>query len=394
MISKQMYELGSVRSCIRELFEFSKQRAAVIGKENVYDFSLGNPSIPAPKEVEEAIRSILSKEDTVEIHGYSSASGNDFVKDTIANSINRRHDMKFSKRNLFITCGAAPGLIACFKALICSPDSEIVGIAPYFPEYKCFVEASGGKLKVVPADLDTFQINFEKLENMINPNTQGVIINSPNNPSGVVYTEETILRLSAMLKEKSSLYGHPIYLISDEPYRELVYGGVKVPYVPKYYKNTLVCYSYSKSLSIPGERIGYILIPDEMEDFEMVYAAIVGGARASGHVCAPTLFQRVIAECVDVLPDLEIYERNRNLLYNNLTKMGYRCAKPDGAFYLFFEAPNEYTGMEFSEKAKEYNLILVPGDGFGCPKHLRLSYCVATEQIEKALPIFEKLISN
>ena len=387
-----MYEYGSVRSCIRELFEFGKQRASAVGNENVYDFSLGNPSIPAPKKVEEAIRSILSKEDPVAIHGYSSASGNDFVKDTIAASLNRRHGTSFSKRNLFITCGAAPGLMACFKALICSSESEIVTIAPYFPEYKCFVEASGGKLTIVPADTDTFQINFGKLEKLINKNTQGVIINSPNNPSGVVYTEDTISHLSAILNEKSALYGHPIYLISDEPYRELVYDGVKVPYVPKYYKNTLVCYSYSKSLSLPGERIGYILVPDEMEDFDMVYAAIVGGARASGHVCAPTLFQKVIAECVDVMPDMEIYGTNRNLLYNSLTKMGYHCAKPDGAFYLFFEAPNGYTGMEFSEKAKEYNLLLVPGDEFGCPKHLRLSYCVSTEKIEKALPIFEKLL--
>jgi aspartate aminotransferase len=282
--------------------------------------------------------------------------------------------------------------MACFRALICSSESQIVTIAPYFPEYKCFVEASGGKLTVVPPDTDAFQISFEKLEKLINENTQGVIINSPNNPSGVVYTEDTIRRLSAMLTEKSALYGHPIYLISDEPYRELVYDNIKVPYVPKYYNNTFVCYSYSKSLSLPGERIGYILVPDEMEDFDMVYAAIVGGARASGHVCAPTLFQKVIAECVDVMPDMKIYETNRNLLYNNLTKMGYHCAKPDGAFYLFFEAPNGYTGIEFSEKAKEYNLLLVPGDEFGCPKHLRLSYCVSTEKIEKALPIFEKLI--
>lgn len=392
MVSKQMYEYGSKRSCIRELFEFGKQRAAAVGKENVYDFSLGNPSIPTPRKVEEAISSILSKDDPVAVHGYSSASGNDFVRDTIAASLNRRHGTEFSKRNLFITCGAAPGLMACFKALICSSESEIIAIAPYFPEYKCFVEASGGKLTVIPADTVAFQIDFVELEKSINKNTQAVIINSPNNPSGVVYTEDTIRRLSAMLLEKSAYYGHPVYLISDEPYRELVYGGVKVPYVPQYYKNTFVCYSYSKSLSLPGERIGYILVPNEMEDFDMVYAAIAGGARASGHVCAPTLFQKVIAECVDVMPDLEIYERNRNLLYSSLTKMGYHCAKPDGAFYLFFEAPKGYTANEFSEKAKEYNLLIVPGDDFGCPKHVRLSYCVSTEQIEKALPIFEELM--
>lgn len=392
MFSKQMYEYGSVRSCIRELFEFGKQRAAVVGKENVFDFSLGNPSIPAPKKVEEAICRLLNNENPIAIHGYSSAAGNDSVRETIADSINKKQGTNFSKNNIFITCGAAPALMACFKALICSSDSEIVAIAPYFPEYKCFVEASGGKLTVVPANTETFQINFNELEKRINKNTQAVIINSPNNPSGVVYTEDTICHLSDMLTEKSSIYGHPIYLISDEPYRELVYGGIKVPYVPKYYKNTLVCYSYSKSLSLPGERIGYIVIPDEIEDFNMLYPAVAGGARAAGHVCAPTLFQRVIAECIDVMPDLAIYEKNRNLLYNSFTKMGYHCAKPDGAFYLFFEAPKGYTAKEFSEKAKEYNLLIVPGDDFGCPNHLRLSYCVTTEQIEKALPIFEKLI--
>lgn len=392
MVSNQMYTYGSKRSCIRDLFEFGKQQTAIVGKDNVYDFSLGNPSIPAPKKVEEAILSILNKENPVAIHGYSSAQGHDFVRETIANSLNRKHGTNFSKRNLFLTCGAAPTLIACFKALICSPESEIIAVAPYFPEYKCFVEASGGKLTVVPADTEAFQVNFGELEKLINKNTQAIIINSPNNPSGVVYTEDTIRRLSSILTEKSAMYGHTIYLISDEPYRELVYGDVKVPYVPKYYKNTLVCYSYSKSLSLPGERIGYVLIPNEMEDFDMVYAAVAGGARASGHVCAPTLFQKVIAECVDVMPDLEAYEKNRNLLYNSLTKMGYRCAKPDGAFYLFFEAPNGYTAKEFSEKAKEYNVLIVPGDDFGCPKHLRLSYCVSTEKIEKALPIFEKLI--
>lgn len=394
MVSKQMYEYGSIRSCIRELFEFGKQRADIVGKENVYDFSLGNPSIPAPKKVQEAICNILNTEDPVAVHGYSSASGNDSVKAAIANSVNKRHGTNFTKRNLFITCGAAPALIACFKALICDSSSEIVAIAPHFPEYRCFVEASGGKIAVVPADTDTFQINFGELEKLINTNTQAVIINSPNNPSGVVYTEDTIRHLSAMLSEKSALYSHPIYLISDEPYRELVYGGVNVPYVTKYYKNTIVCYSYSKSLSLPGDRIGYILVPDEIDDFDMVYAAIVGGARASGHVCAPTLFQRVIAECVDVMPNLEIYETNRNLLYSSLTKMGYHCAKPDGAFYLFFEAPKGYTAQEFSNKAMEYNLLLVPGDDFGCPKHIRLSYCVSTEQIKRSLPIFENLINS
>jgi aspartate aminotransferase len=392
MISKQMYEYGSIRSSIRELFEYGKKRAEIVGKENVYDFSLGNPSIPAPQKVQEAIVNIVNNEAPVSTHGYSSAPGSDFVRETIADSLNKKHGTSFTKGNLFMTCGAAPALMACFKAFICNSNSEIIAIAPNFPEYKCFVESAGGKISVVPADTDTFQINFVELENLIHSNTQAIIINSPNNPSGVVYTEETIRRLSNILTEKSAQYGHPIYLISDEPYRELVYGNVVVPYVTKYYKNTVVCYSYSKSLSLPGERIGYVLIPSEVEDFEMVYAAVAGGARAAGHVCAPTLFQKVIATCVDVMPDLTIYERNRNLLYTSLTKMGYRCAKPDGAFYLFFEAPNGYTGNEFSEKAKERDLLLVSGADFGCPTHIRLSYCVSTELIERALPIFEELI--
>ncbi|WP_373899746.1 pyridoxal phosphate-dependent aminotransferase [Haloimpatiens sp. FM7315] len=392
MVSTKMYEYGSKRSCIRDLFEFGKKQKAIVGKDNVFDFSLGNPSIPAPESVKDAILSILNEETPVAIHSYSSAQGHDSVRDAIASSLNKNYGTNYTKNNLFMTCGAAPTLMACFKALICDDESEIMAIAPYFPEYKCFVEASNGKLTVVPADTKSFQIHFEELEKLINKNTQAIIINSPNNPSGVVYTEETIEKLSAILTEKSKELGHPIYLISDEPYRELAYNGVKVPFVPSYYKNTIVCYSYSKSLSLPGERIGYALVPSEVEDFEMVYASIAGGARASGHVCAPTLFQRVIEKCVDVKPNLETYEKNRNLLYDSFTKMGYNCAKPDGAFYLFFEAPKGYTALEFSEKAKKQNVLIVPGDDFGCPNHLRLSYCVTTEQIEKALPIFENLI--
>lgn len=394
MVSKQMYEYGSVRSCIRELFEFGKKRAEVVGKENVFDFSLGNPSIPAPKAVQEAINRIMNEEDTISTHGYSSAPGSDHTRETIANSLNKKHGTNFTKGNLFITGGAAPALVSCFKALVLGPETEIVAIAPFFPEYKCFVEAIGGQLKVVPAETKTFQINFTELENRLNKNTQAVIMNSPNNPSGVVYTEETIKKLAEVLTRKSKELGHPIYLISDEPYRELVYGGVKVPYVTNYYQNTIVCYSYSKSLSLPGERIGYVLVPSELEDFAMVMAAIAGGARTSGHVCAPTLFQKVIAACVDVQPDLEAYEKNRNLLYTSLTEMGYNCAKPDGAFYLLFEAPNGLTGAEFSEKAKEKNLLVVPGGDFGVPNHLRISYCVTYELIEKALPVFKALLEK
>jgi len=392
MVSKQMHAYGSVRSCIRELFEFGKKRAEVVGKENIFDFSIGNPSIPAPKQVQDAIINIITNEDIISTHGYSSAPGNDITREAIANSLNKKYGTSFTKANFFITGGAAPALVACFRALICSPESEVLVIAPFFPEYRCFVEAAGGTLKVVSADTENFQVNFDEFEKLLSKNTQAVIINSPNNPSGTVYTEETIKKLSAILTKKSAEFGHPIYIISDEPYRELVYGGVKVPFVTKYYKNTLVCYSYSKSLSLPGERIGYVLVPSEVEDFGMVFAAIAGGARSAGHVCAPSLFQKVVAACVDVQPDLAAYDKNRTLLYESLTKMGYKCAKPDGAFYLFFEAPKGYTGNEFSELAKEENLLIVPGTDFGCPNHLRACYCVTTELIEKALPVFEKLI--
>ena len=393
MVSKQMLELGSKRSCIRELFEFGRQRATQVGRENVYDFSIGNPSVPAPKEVDEAIRDILNTQDPVAIHGYTSAPGNDTVRDVVADSLNRRFGTAFTRRNVYITCGAAAALTACCKSFVINSSSEFIAFAPYFPEYKCFAEMAGGILKVVPANTETFQINFDAFEKAISKNTQAVIVNSPNNPSGVVYTEETILRLSELLRKKSAEYGHVIYLMADEPYRELVYGGAEVPFIPNYYANTIVCYSYSKVLSLPGERIGYVLIPSETENFEDVFNAIAGSARAMGYVCAPALMQQVIARCVDVKPDLAVYEKNRNLLYDSLTKMGYLCAKPDGAFYLFLQAPDG-DAQGFSTKAKEMNILIVPGDDFGCPDYLRISYCVETSVIEKALPFFETLIAQ
>jgi aspartate aminotransferase len=275
-----------------------------------------------------------------------------------------------------------------------SADSEIIAIAPFFPEYRPFVESNGAKLVVVPADTVAFQINLEALEAAISPNTQGIIINSPNNPSGVVYTRETLEKLAGILERKGKEYGHPIYLISDEPYRELVYGGVEVPFVPTIYKNTIVCYSYSKSLSLPGERIGYVCVPDNVDDAADVYAAVAGAARAMGHVCPPTLMQLVIERCADEMPDLAAYDDNRTLLYNALTEMGYECAKPDGAFYLFVKAPNG-DAVGFSQKAKlEHNLLVVPGDGFGCPGFMRLSYCVSGDMIRRSLPAFKAMIES
>lgn len=391
MLSKEMIRLGTQRSVIREIFEYGRRRAAIVGKENVHDFSIGNPNVPAPKEVQEAILAIVQNESPVTYHSYTSSPGADETREAIANSLNRRFDTSFSMKNLFITCGAAASLNICLKAMTASNNDEYIVFAPYFTEYKFFIEAAGGKFVMIPADTENFQIDFTKFEKAINKNTKAVLINSPNNPSGVVYTEETIKKLAAILKEKSKEYGKIIYLISDEPYRELVYGNTAVPFVTKYYDNAIVCYSYSKSLSLPGERIGYVLIPSEVENFEEMFAAVAGSARILGYVCAPSLFQRVITRCVDVVPDLTIYERNRNLLNDSLTEMGYHVAKPDGAFYLFFAAPDG-DALAFCEKAKEHDLLLVPGDGFGCPGYMRLSYCVQTEQIERALPILKKLI--
>jgi len=396
MVSQEMYGLGSARSSIRELFEYGSRKAKELGPENVMDFSLGNPSTPAPAAVEAAIEHLLRTETATALHSYTSALGDAGVRATLAESLNRRFGVGATADNLFMVSGAASALIACFKALTPEAESEIVGIAPFFPEYKVFAERSAGAtFCMVPADTENFQINFDALEQILRPNTCMVVINSPNNPSGVVYTRETLERLGALLRAKSEAYGHPIFLLSDEPYRELVYGGLSVPWVPDFYENTVVCYSYSKSLSLPGERIGYVLVPPTVHQWQTVYLAIAGAARACGHVCAPSLMQRVAALCCDVQPDVSIYEHNSRLLYDNMTAMGYRCAKSGGAFYLFFEAPCGLTGQQFSDLAKEkYNLLIVPGDGFGCPNHLRLSYCVPTARIEQALPFLEKLMAE
>lgn len=401
MFSDKMHALGYSKSTIRELFEFGRKRAETIGTDNVFDFSLGNPSVPSPKAVEEAFIKIISEEKPMSVHGYTSAVGDDECRQAIADNLNKRFGTKYSKSNFIITCGAAPALASCFKALSVNEnfgsdeDSEFIAIAPYFPEYKVFVENAGARLVVLPADTDDFQINPELLRKAITPATQAVIVNSPNNPSGVVYSSETIKKLSEILNNASGEIGHPIYLISDEPYRELVYRGVTLPFVPDYYKNTIVCYSYSKSLSIPGERIGYILIPDQVTEAESVFYAVSGALRALGHVCAPSLMQRMIAACADVLPDISVYETNSELLYEKMTEIGYHCVKPDGAFYLFFKAPFGISAKEFSELAKEkYNLLVVPGDAFGCPNYLRLSYCIETERIQKAIPLFSQLYSD
>lgn len=389
MISKKMYELGSKRSVIREIFEYGNKRKAEIGAENVYDFSLGNPNVPAPTCVEEAIEEILETEDPVIVHGYTSAQGAADVRQAMADSLNQKYGTKFHADNFYMTVGAAAAISICFKALA-NPEDEFITFAPFFPEYSCFVEASGGKLVIVPANEKDFQIDFEEFEKALNEKTKAVIVNSPNNPSGVVYSKETIHKLAKLLTRKEQEYGHAIYLISDEPYREIVYDGIFVPFLTKEYKNTLVCYSFSKSLSLPGERIGYVLVPDEVEDAKDVYAAVCGAGRALGYVCAPTLFQKVVAKCVDTTSDLSVYEKNRELLYHGLVELGFECVKPEGAFYLFPKALEE-NDEAFCEKAKKYNLLLVPGNGFGCSGYVRISYCVPTEMIQRAMPAFREL---
>ena len=391
MLNQTAYSLGANRSCIRDLFEYGRARAAVVGEENVFDYSLGNPSIPSPAAVDEAVRQILLDTPTLQVHGYTSAVGDFATRQAIADDLNRRYDAGCRAENFFLGCGAAPELVAVFTALAV-PEGELLAIAPYFPEYKPFAQAAGLNFRVVPPDVPEFQIKLDAVEAMLTPHTQAVLINTPNNPSGVVYTRKTLEALGALLTQKSAEFGHPIYLISDEPYRELAYG-VEVPFVPLIYPNTVVCYSYSKSLSLPGERIGYIYVPDGAADSRALYAAVAGAARSAGHVCAPSLWQKVIARCAGLRPDLQAYDRNRRALYEGLTAMGYEMAKPDGAFYLFIKAPGGDANA-FSEKAKERDLLLVPGDGFGCPGYFRICYCVSYDMIQRSLPVFRALINK
>lgn len=389
MYNQEAYALGANRSCIRELFEYGRSRAAIVGPENVYDYSLGNPSIPSPKEVNDAIRDILLDTDSLLVHGYTSAVGDLEARRAISEDLNLRYGAHTKPEEFFLGCGAAPELCSVFRALAV-PGGEILTVAPYFPEYKPFVESAGLSFRVVPPDVPAFQISLPKLEEMLTPHTQAVLINTPNNPSGVVYTRETLEALGALLTKKAREYGHPIYLVSDEPYRELAYG-VEVPFVPGIYKDTVICYSYSKSLSLPGERIGYVYVPQEATDGKALYAAVCGAARSTGHVCAPSLMQKVIARCAHLRPDLEAYDKNRKALYDGLTAMGYEMAKPDGAFYLFIKAPGGDANA-FSEKAKQKDLLLVPGDGFGCSGYFRICYCVSYDMIQRSLPVFRELI--
>ena len=391
MYNPSAYALGANRSCIRELFEYGRARAAVVGPENVFDFSLGNPSIPAPPEVNEAVRQILADTDPLQVHGYTSAVGDLEARAAISRDLNERYGAETSPEDFFLGCGAAPELTAVFKALAV-PGGELLVQAPYFPEYVPFAQEAGLIFRPIPADVPDFQMRLPALEAMLTPATQAVLVNSPNNPSGVVYTRQTLTALAELLERKSLEFGHPIYVISDEPYRELSYG-VEVPFLPLIYPNTVVCYSYSKSLSLPGERIGSIYVPKAAQDSRELYAAIAGAARSLGHVCAPSLWQKVIARCARLRPDLDAYDRNRRKLYEGLTEMGYETARPDGAFYLFVKAPGG-DAEAFSEKAKRHDLLVVPGDGFGCPGYFRLCYAVSYDTICRSLPVFRAVLEE
>lgn len=387
--SQRMVALGTARSEIREAFEFGKRRAAEVGEENVFDFSIGNPSVPAPASVTETLLQQIQEQDPVTLHGYTSAQGDYEARKALAENINARFGTHYDADCLYLTVGAAAGLCCVLSALAC-PGDEFLTVAPYFPEYKVFVESTGASLRVVPAETTAFQIRFDELEAMLSPQTKGVIINSPNNPSGAVYSAETIARLGELLTKKSQEFGHPIWLISDEPYREICYLEEKLPWVPSYYANTLVSYSFSKSLSLPGARIGYVLAPREAADHALLYAAICGAGRSLGYVCAPSLFQRVAATCCGDTADLTIYRKNRDILVKNLREMGFSCVEPGGAFYLFPQSL-EPDARAFCERAKKYDLILIPSDSFGCPGHVRISYCVPTQRILDSLDRFRQL---
>lgn len=389
--NKKMFGLGSKRSIIREIFEYSKTRAAEIGAENVFDFSLGNPSVPAPKEVNETISRLLATENSVLLHGYTSAQGDAGVRRVIAERINKNFGVNISPNLIYMTCGAAASLSICLKAVIEEGmGDECIVFAPFFTEYRVFIENAGGKIVISKPKEKNFQVDIADFESKINASTKAVIVNSPNNPSGVVYSEETIRALAEVLERKSKEYGKTIYLIADEPYRELVYSGVEVPYLMNYYKNTLVCYSFSKSLSLPGERIGYIAVSPTMEECENIYLAVCGAGRSLGYVCAPSLFQQVIARCIDAKVNVEAYKENRDLLYDNLTKYGYECVKPDGAFYLFVKALED-DAYAFYEKAKKHEILVVPCDDFGVTGYVRIAYCTDKSRVEGALPAFKAL---
>lgn len=388
-INEKAFELGSKRSVIRELFEYGKKRKAEIGENNVYDFSLGNPSVKPPKKVRETLIGLLNSDDETALHGYTSAQGNIATRKAVADTLNKKYNGKMSENLIYMTCGAAASLTITLKALMNVGD-ECVVFAPFFTEYRVFIENAGANVVVSDPEEKTFQIDFDDLVRKITAKTKAVLINSPNNPSGVVYTEDTIIKLSKILKDKESEYNHKIYLISDEPYRELVYNGQEVPFVMNYYKDCIICYSYSKALSLPGERIGYIAVSPECENCKIVYNAVCGAGRSLGFVCAPSMFQKLIAKCADLAVDVGVYKENRDILYDNLKQFGFECVNPDGAFYLLVKCFGD-SAASFCEKAKKHEILVVPCDDFGIKGYVRIAYCVKKETIINSLPHFEAL---
>lgn len=392
MISEKMLELGKKSSVIREIFEYGLKRKAEIGAENVFDFSLGNPSVPAPQKVTDVMTRLINEIPAEVLHGYTSGPGDMAVRTKIANYIKEKFNVDASAGLIYMTCGAAASLTITLNAIVEEGD-QVIAFAPFFPEYRVFVEKTGAALTVVKCKNDDLQIDFEAFEKAITKNTKAVILNSPNNPSGVIVPEKDILKLCDILNKKQEEYGKAIFLISDEPYRELVYTGEKVAYIPSVYDNSFVCYSYSKALSLPGERIGYIFVSPSMVNCSDVFAAVCGAGRALGYVCAPSLMQYVISECLDETADVSIYDKNRNILYNALTEIGYSVIKPDGAFYMFVKSLEEDANA-FYERAKKFDLLLVPSDSFGVEGFVRVSYCVDTDLIERSIPAFKSLYED
>lgn len=391
MVCKKMYELGSQRSMIREIFDYAKERELVVGSENICDFSIGNPYTDVPCKINEAIVEIINNYSSIDAHGYTKSSGLQSTRDAIAVNLNKRFNTNYTGENFYLTPGAASSLNISFKAIIESKDDEIIVLIPYFPEYKVFIESQGGKMVLVEPNED-LSLNIENIKNAITKNTRAIIINSPNNPSGIIYTRDEIEKISEILREKSKEYNRDIYIVSDEPYRELVYTDEEVTFIPNIYDKTIVCYSWSKSFSLAGERIGYVLVPNECNFDKLIYA-VNGAGRALGYICAPSLFQRVIEKCVDVKPNIEIYRENREILYRELTNMGYSLAKPSGAFYMFIKSPSG-DGFEFYERAKKEDLLLVPGKSFGRSDYVRLSYCVDPMKVKNSIAKFKKVMDE
>ena len=389
MISKKMESLVKGSSVIRAMFEEGKQMAAKYGAENVFDFSLGNPNVPAPPEVNEALIDIVKNTDSVRLHGYMSNAGHDEVRAIVAGSLNKKYGTNYDKGNIVMTVGAAGGLNVALKAIL-NPGDEVIAFAPYFGEYNNYVSNFDGKMVIITPDTKTFQPNIAEFEQKITNKTACVIVNSPNNPTGVIYSRETLSKMAEILEKKQNEFGKTIYLITDEPYRELAYDGAEVPWVPGIYRNTIVGYSYSKSLSLPGERIGYLVIPSEADDFEDLAAAAGVATRILGFVNAPSIMQLVIGKCIDASTDISYYDRNRNTLYEGLTEMGFECQKPEGAFYLFLKSPLE-DEKEFVNIAKKYNILMVPGSTFMCSGYVRIAYCVSYETVVNSLPKFREL---